>query len=36
MRNGAQLSRRFASELHTRAWLIELLQPSFSPASFDG
>jgi hypothetical protein len=35
MCNGAQLSRRFASELHARAWLIELVLPGLTPASFD-
>jgi hypothetical protein len=35
MYNGAQLSRRFASELHARVWLVELLRPGLTPASFD-
>jgi hypothetical protein len=35
MYNGAQLTRRFASELHARVWLVELLRPGFTPASFD-
>ena len=35
MRDGAQLNRRFASEIHARAWLIELLAPDRKTQSFD-
>ena len=35
IRDGAQLSRRFASEIHARAWLIELVTPNRTASSFD-
>jgi hypothetical protein len=35
MHDGAELRRRFASELHARAWLKDLIGPATTPASFD-
>ncbi len=35
LRDGVQLSRRFASELHARAWLTDLLRPCRASSSFD-
>ena len=35
IRNGARLSRRFASELHARAWMLEALNSHFASSSFD-
>jgi hypothetical protein len=35
LRTSERLSQRFASELHARAWLKDLLRPGLTPASFD-
>ena len=35
IRDGAQMSRRFASEIHARAWVLELVAPDRTASSLD-